>query len=146
MYIYTYIFIYNYILGHIYKYIHIYIIMCSSLYVYIYTCQLINKKTLEYIRVTPGTLYCCYQSHYGQPCIPRPRYGSVYLRNGTIPVFYRPSDKSLLSSLLVQTLTGSTPGHAIWRAGDDTSTFFRKAKQSSWPGPQACTGGRTQGL
>ena len=48
----------------------IYIIMYSRLYVYMCTYKQENNKTLKVVRVTPGTLYCCYQFHSGQPRIP----------------------------------------------------------------------------
>ena len=44
--------------------------MCICVHINIKTHQQENSKTLKVVRVTPGTLYCCYQSHSGQPCIP----------------------------------------------------------------------------
>ena len=44
--------------------------MCICVHINIKTYQQENNKTLKVVRVTPGTLYCCYQSHFGQPCIP----------------------------------------------------------------------------
>lgn len=44
--------------------------MCICVHININTYQQENNKTLKVVRVTPGTLYCCYQSHSGQPCIP----------------------------------------------------------------------------
>lgn len=44
--------------------------MCICVHINIKTHQQENSKTLIVVRVTPGTLYCCYQSHSGQPYIP----------------------------------------------------------------------------
>lgn len=44
--------------------------MCICVHINIKTYQQENNKTLKVVRVTPGTLYCCYQFHSGQPRIP----------------------------------------------------------------------------
>ena len=44
--------------------------MCICVHINIKTHQQENSKTSKVVRVTPGTLYCCYQAHSGQPCIP----------------------------------------------------------------------------
>ena len=63
--------------------------------------------------------------HFSTFVLTFPSFNSKNTNNS--PITIRPSDKTLLFSLLVQALTWSTPGHIIWKSGDNKTSVENRS-------------------